>query len=73
MAFVLFQMAWQRGKCDFAIVKAEDLVIECITEQIILILTLNHSTEGGYKHRPKSIQDRTSSPLNWRIAEPNNF
>ena len=55
VAFVLFQMAWQRGKCDFAIVKAEDLVIECITEQIILILTLNHSTEGGYKHRPKSI------------------
>ena len=54
VAFVLFQMAWQRAKCDFAIIKTENLVVECITEQIILVLTLNHSAEGGYKHRPKS-------------------
>lgn len=53
MAFVLFQMALQRAKCDYAIIKAEDLDMGYVTAQIILILTLYHSREGGYQHRPK--------------------
>lgn len=57
-------MTLQRAKCAFAIIKAEDLVIECVTEQIILILTLDHSREGGHKHRPKVTKDRVSAHLN---------
>lgn len=46
-------MALQRAKCDYAIIKAEDLDMGYVTAQIILILTLYHSREGGYQHRPK--------------------
>lgn len=53
----VIRMALQRANCDFAMIKAEDLVTECVTEQIVLILTLYHSREEGYMHRPKSTTE----------------
>lgn len=67
----VIRMALQRANCDFAIIKAEDLATECVTEQIILILTLYHSREESYKYRPKFTQDRASSHPNRSTAHAN--
>lgn len=49
---MLFRVALQRAHCDFAIIKAEDLVLECVVEQIILMLTWHHSRKEGYRQDP---------------------